>query len=217
MQVEAFTDLLVPNSEGVPSLADRQLRGLELSDFRLPAPGARALVERVEFVDCSVSPGTCQIDGGAVLREVTFEEFSCGDALHISSDVFLDRVRVIGRKKLSMIWIKAPAREPMELDYSSVEWCLDIREFYGEVSIAGPPADKILRDPDRHVVFDRSVLEGVDWTGVGVSPLSYWKILAKKYRRASPQCVASTPPEGGRNYERSMRELDVLRAQGVLL
>lgn len=217
MKPQTVQELLTPAEHGQLALVDRVFRGIEFSDFRIPVTAEAATIERVQFLDCGVSPGTCQIDGGTVLRQVTFANFRCGDALHIASDVFLDRVLVSGQKQPPMLWIKAPAREPCVLDYSSVEWCLDIRDFHGEVSIAGPPAEKILRDPLRHVLLDRATLAQLDWSSLGIDALSYWKIMAKKYRESSAQaCVVSTPSQKGRNYERSMRELMILRSNGLV-
>lgn len=217
MSDPTFQELLSPGADGIPAIANREFSNVRFSDFRLPGPAGAANLTRVKFIDCEISPATCQIDGGTTLREVSFVNFSCGDAIHVASDVFLDRVVFAGHEQPRMIWVMTPARQVVPPDYNDVEWCLDIRDYHGEVSIAGPPAAKILRDPQRHILFDNNKLADINWAGLGINALSYWKILAKKSRGSGAEtCIFSTPSPSGRNYERSMKELKILRDEGLL-
>ena len=217
MSEKILLELLEMGPGGVLSMQDREFSSETFSDFRLPGPSGSAVLERVRFHNCRVYPVAVQIDGGATLRQVLFEDFSCGDAMYVSSDVLLDRVVIRGRAKPKMICVSAPARAYELPDCRDVEWCLDIREYDGEVSIAGPPGDKILRAPGRQVLFDNAKLVDVDWETLGIHALSYWKILARKSRGSgAAAAVYSTPLASGRNYERSMRELEILRSEGIL-
>ncbi len=221
MTEKPIVDLLVPGPGGVPFLANRVFSSVSFEDFVLPNPGNRvAALSDLQFNRCSVSPGTCVIRRGARLSKVLFDCFECGDAMRVSSEVFLDRVTIRGRGAPKMLWVR-PQTEPPEpiavTDQPGVEWSLNISDYCGEVSITGLQTDKIILAPSRHVILRTDKFRSVDWQSLGIAPLSYWRLMAKKVTAdGASEGVFSLPKEPSRHFDRSMVELQILRDAGLV-
>lgn len=123
-------------------------------------PEARSLVERVTFERTTLKSKAIH---SVTCREVTVD--TCKNtALFIVNNGLFDRVVFRGDFGRWM-FRKAPEVAPkgdaaMEAKfYAGVEWALDIREArFKELTLRGVPADKVRRDPERHVVLKKDRL-----------------------------------------------------------
>lgn len=218
MPERSIMNLMKSDNLDVLLLENRVFSNVVFEDFAIcPTIGQSVTVSSVHFENCRVSPGTCMIRAKTLIKDVTFTNFRCGDAMHISSEVHLDRLRIIGKKYPRMVWVRPEnERSTVRLENTDVEFLLDISEFYGEVSITGIPTEKCIRDSSRHVVVHVDPWKSVDWKSLGISGLSYWKLMAKKAAvENSPAGIFSMPPKNSRNYEKSVHELQILRQAGI--
>jgi len=218
MEIKEISKYLSNEGDNTLVLKDKNFINEKFSDFTLPVGQEEAEVLDVILDGCSVTNGSCFILGGTTLKNVTFKDFTCGDALHISSEVCMSDVKIIGKNKPAMVWVKSQYEDLKEdTPYNNNHITLDISNYFGEVSITGIPASSVKRNPQEHIVLSVDLLEKVDWKGLGFSPLSYWKLMAKKVLSAKAKDgVFSLPPKSGKNYERSMSELDILKKEGFV-
>ncbi len=168
------------------------------------------------FTDCKVINGEGMIMNGTVLKNVSFIDFNCGNILHISSEVIFDNVKIASVSYPKTLWIR-PEREDYsdENNSSCGNLFLDIVDFRGEVSITGLPADKVKIDSDKQVVIRADLLRKIDWKKLGLNGLSYWKLMARKVDADhSFEGIFSMPPINSRDYERSVKELKILKELG---
>lgn len=219
MKDTSISEVLEADDSGGFVLRDREFTRFEFGDFSVsPALGQSIRLENLHFDHCSVSPGTCVIREGAILRDVLFSEFQCGDAMHISSSALLERVKVKGENQPQMVWLKPNIGDThVPQLYDEIEWALDISEFAGQVSITGIPTEKVRVDLNRHVIARADWLTTVDWEALGIGRLSYWRILAKKVASAGSTCgVFSLPQQSHTRYEVSMNEFQALKETGLI-
>ncbi len=218
MLIENITDEMSIDKDGSYILAGKTYNEEVFKDFTVnPLPGNIISIVNTEFNKCKVSIGTCMLMKGTVLKEVTFNDFNCGDALHISSEAILDKVKIIGPKFPKMIWIRPESQGDQRDDHNkvSVEWMLDISNFNGEVSITGLPVNKVKIDTEKQVIVGAEIFKKLDWKRLGLSSLSYWRLLAKKVEvDSSSEGIFSIPKKTDRDYERSINELKILRGLG---
>lgn len=208
------------DEDGNYFISDKKFNEEIFDDFTLnPPDGIEAKIATTDFVNCSTLNGSCRIMKGSHLIDVKFVEFDCGTTMHISSEVLLSNVKIIGKKNSGTLWIRPQTGGGGSINnaFCSQDICLDITEFYGEVSITGLPSNKIRIDPLKQVIIRADLLNDVEWTKMGLSALSYWKLMAKKVAVDDAlDGVFSMPPKSGKNYERSIRELEILRSSGYL-
>jgi hypothetical protein len=219
MSIQSLTDEMTLDVNGNALLSGKAYNSESFEDFVVnPSSGKKVLIVDTAFKDCKAPNGSAIIMKGTTLENVSFVNFDCGDALNISSEVTLKGVRVIGKKHPKMIWIRPEDKgNIIRSDCSGIYVSLDISEFDGEVSITGIHADKVKVNPTKHVVLKAELLESLNWKELGISGLSYWKLMIKKIiADKSEEGIFSLPPKSGKNYERSMRELEVLRNQGYV-
>lgn len=219
MSKSSFSEYLREGEGNLLLLENHKFIQEKFSDFILrPTGQQRVLISNIEMEECSVDDGTCVIRKGVTLRNVVIKDFSCGDALHISSEAEMENVKIIGSNKPAMVWIRRQSeneREPHSYENDCI--ALDISGYSGEVSITGIPAKFIKRNSEEHILINAGLLENVDWKELGFSPLSYWKLMAKKVAAdKATEGIFSLPPKSGRNYERSMSELAVLKREGFI-
>lgn len=180
-----------------------------------PKVGSAVAIENCSFVGCNVTNGAFTIMKGSILKNVSFVDFDCGEAMHISAEAILDNVKIVGSNTPKMVWIR-----PQDNGYSKMDECrlsLDLSGYEGEVSITGFPVDKVKINTVHQVVIKANLLKAVDWKGLGLSALSYWKMMAKKASvDGSEAGIFSLPSKTGRNYERSMNELNILRGNNFI-
>lgn len=219
MTKKSFSEYLNKGSGDLFYLENRKFTKEKFSDFTLrPTVQQRLVISDVDIEGCNVESGACVIRKGVTLKNVTIKDLSCGDALHVSSEVNMDNVKIVGNNKPAMVWVRRQSDEEVESDaYDDDHIALDISGYSGEVSITGIPAKFVKRNPEEHIVIDVRLLESVDWKGLGFSSLSYWKLMAKKVAAAkAKEGIFSLPPKSGKNYERSISELDILRREGFV-
>lgn len=218
MTGKSISDYFKREAANAVSLENKKFAKESFLDFTLrPSAGEHIKLTNVGFDNCSVE-GSCVIRDGVTLKDVTFSNFSCSGALHISAETELDNVKIIGENRPSMIWVRSQIEtdEPA-CSYVDGHITLDISKYFGEVSITGIPANTVKINPEAQVIIDVKLLDIVDWKALGFNPLSYWKLMAKKVlAEKSQHGVFSFPPESGRNYERSMSELAILREEGLV-
>ncbi|TVO71266.1 hypothetical protein [Sedimenticola selenatireducens] len=216
MTIESINSEMISEFDGNFSLVDRIFDKENFKSFIVnPKEGTSITIENCSFVGCKVIDGDFSIMKGTVLKNVTFIDFNCGNAMHISAEAVLDNVKIAGSSMPKMIWIRPQDGIPSIRNKQNN--FLDISEYDGEVSITGFPVDRVKINRNHQVVVKANLLETVDWKGLGLSTLSYWKMMAKKASIESREAgIFSMPPKSGRNYERSMKELNILRNNGYI-
>lgn len=215
-----FEDKLNAGGNGCLHLENATFNNETFEQFALrPAVGTTATLVNVQLVGCRITPGTCLIREGAILRDVLFDEFECGDAMHINAEAFLERVVIKGRRSPKRVEIKPhnDDRSGLFERYGDIDLALDLSDFYGEVSVIGVPADKVKINPDQHVRIMCDRFDNTDLKALGIGGLSYWKLIAGKVAGAGVrEGVFSLPSKKVRNYEKSMNELKKLVEAGVI-
>lgn len=200
----------VVDAEGRAVLAGRRYEG-EVFPTLLPAgPGRAWTIERTTFERCRTEGGFF-VDASATLRDVTFVDLDCGDALHVSAGATLEGVTLVGHRP-RMLWIR-PDGGPV----AALAPVLDLTRFEGEVSITGVPTGGIALDDARQVRVRRAILDEVDWAGLGLARTSYWRLMARKVQAdGSHDGVFSLPRPRTPSHERAVADRAVLAAHGHL-
>ena len=175
-------------------------------------------IHDTKFIDCRVGPGACAISKNFRLENVWFSEFECGKAMHIDSEAFLDRVTIEG-KSPSKIWVMRNDRESLKkLDYSKVEYALNISNFLGEVSIAGIPSDKIIKNESLHIIVKASWREDIKWGEIGISQTSMWKSYVRSVLSSGfDECIFSLPNSRSKYYKQTMDEMELIKSSGIIM
>lgn len=181
-----------------------------------PVGDQKYIIEDVAFIGCNVDSNTAVIRKGTTLKNVIFDNLICKEPFEISAEAVLDNVIIKGNEKPAMVWVRNQQEDRRE-DIVFPDVTLDISEYVGELSITGIPVDSVVRNSDLHIVIKSSWLDEIDWKSLGFSPLSYWKLMAKKVSAAKcTEGIFSLPPKSGKNYERSMSELELLKDNGFV-
>lgn len=169
-------------------------------------------ISGVTFIDCEVIKGTCIFQSQLSLSDIYFENFRCGDAVHISSSVKIENTVFIGGEMSSMLWLRdieeTPEAEQCNLNAPQ----LDIRNFFAEVSITDVDVSFITIDPCKHIVVDETWLKEIDWNIKGLSLTSYWRILARKVKASRSHKGVFSIPLGERR-SKLLEELNLIREQ----
>lgn len=199
------------------TIQNREFRNEIFRDFHgAGIPTAPLALENVSFVNCSFPESMIKIIGTARLRNVEFRDSLSGGKMTFSPSVLLDTVSISGSFPTSL---RASGGREFSTppDYNQVEWALDLRAFRGEVSFYGPPLDKVLCDPARHVKVRRSTTADVDWNGLGIAGRSLWKIEVRRASVCGPHGTIAMVPNSNSPEDRVARdELGRLRDAGVL-
>lgn len=209
-------DLFAEKEDGSLRLENAVFNRKRFLDFSLRGAGSKEFkLVNVSFEDCLVDPGVFSIAPGVSMEKVNFENFECGDAMHIAAEVCMNDVVIRGKNLPKMLWIKP------SICVAGGAVCfpasIDISEYRGELSVTGLDVTGIKFNPVEHVPMKLEKMMTVDWQALGISMLSYWRILAKKIRAdGATSGLFSLPPVSGKNYQKSMMELGILRSQGVL-
>jgi hypothetical protein len=170
--------------------------------------------KNTRFVRCAVSPGTCVVEGGAVLENVVFDALNCGDALRISSDASLKDVVVRGAMPNALIV------QPDAMASSQIRdgIALDIVDYLGEVSIVGFGEESVRFNKQLHVAVDGAWRDQVDWSSLGIGPFSYWRLYLKKLNAfEASKGVFSLPPRSDKHFQATIDEMRKLKAFGLNL
>lgn len=128
-------------------LEAKRFEGEHFSDFHLrPSFGQTISLKGIDFVDCVVDGGRVIIRKGVSLEKIFFSNFTCGESLLISAECRLHDVKVSGKGRPSLLWIR-----PQEDDWVAPpepvepEVMVDVADFDGELSITGIPAACVRR------------------------------------------------------------------------
>ena len=143
------------------------------------------VVSDCSFVKCTVVGRSFVVREGVVLRNVIFDSIDSYDPLTIYTTAVLDHVTIRGRSKRGGLWIKPPeeifdaSRHKELTDWVSrccedIEVMLDISGYQQTVDIYGIPVEKVVIDPERHVILRRIWSGRLDWRALGLSKLSPW-------------------------------------------
>jgi hypothetical protein len=214
-----IVEALKPDARG-KTLENQVFAKTVFSDFSLyPPVGSAFTIRNVEFQNCEVSPGTCMIGSGTILEDVTFVNFECGDAMHIASSTVMRNVKIVGKSRPRMVWIRSCENaslfpsEPVPKGTCS----FDISEYSGQVSITGMDVDSIRVNPELQVKMRLEKMNAVDWKSLGLGGLSYWRILSKKIASDdATEGVFSVPARKSRAYEEAMADLAILKSAAIL-
>lgn len=167
------------------------------------------------FENCKTERGFF-ITKSTLLKNVSFIDFDCGDALHISSETHMENLKVFGAKP-KMLWIKPETKVAAgkSKQRKNVSFIIDISGYEGAVSITGVPLNKIIFHPEKHVPLTYALHEEIDWEALQISKVSFWKLMIRKIKAdGAEEGLFSLPPKTSKNYERSMQELAILKAHG---
>ncbi|MHC2066870.1 hypothetical protein ACYFX5_05335 [Bremerella sp. T1] len=212
MQLEYDVD-----DSGNRFLSGRLFENVQFSDLEIaPRMGSPIRIEDCRFLNCSTSLGTCLIRRGTTLDSVVFSNLDCGDAIHVSSEVCLNRVVIEGKKPKSL-FIKPQDRETFKMpEVPDTDFQLDITNFSGTVDIEGLRGNMVRKDPSRHVTIQAKWRDEVDWKGMGIGGSSYWKIFVRKlaYNNAD-EGVFSLPGRSHDDFSEVMHQKELLKNAGL--
>ncbi|MFM2479657.1 hypothetical protein [Celerinatantimonas sp. MCCC 1A17872] len=203
--------------DGDMKISNKKYFDVSFDDFMLnPMDNKRMKICDVTFDKCKILSHQAYIMKGVTLNNVIFEDFNCGDILNISSEAELVNVKIIGGDSPKMIWIRPESKNITNSNYS--KHCqLDISEYSGEVSITGVSVELIKINTQEHILIRVKRFNSIDWNSLGISALSYWKIMLRKVIADNSESgIFSLPPSTGKNYHRSMNELLILKEHGYI-
>lgn len=205
------------DDDGNHFLFGRTFDKIELSHLQLAGRHGKQLrLEDCKFINCSTSPGTCMIGSGVTLRRVEFSNFDCGDAIRIDAAASLQEVVISGVKPASLVIqpdYGASFTVP-ELDDASFH--VDITDYLGEVTILGLRGDCVRKSLDRQVTVLARWKEEINWNGLGIGPLSFWRIFIKKLTSAKvSEGVFSLPDVHHKKFAQTQKEKKLLEDSGI--
>jgi len=203
---------LSPQSDGGMLLEGLDANGDSYEQFVFPASQERVTIRNCSFANCCTTIGTCQIDSGTRIENVVFENFACGDAIHIDRSVHLSNLIIRG-KKPSKVIVKPTGKEGETFsDHSPDVIALDISGYQGDVEILGLPSTAVLHNPKRHICVHGSWKErSGEWRAAGVGPLSYLGICLKKVTLGGHECgFFGLPKPRSKLYEEVATEIQIL-------
>lgn len=172
----------------------------------------------------NVSHWNCSLSGSSLERIELHNLKRIG-----SSPLFLDgcifkEVRLIGRiagLKINTFssneLANDDAAELLRECYQNVDWAIDISkaQFPGGITFEALPGDKIIRDPERHVLLRRENLERYDWRGLDYES-SAIDIAISWFHELSPfDSVVVTARDSPKYFEQDMQVLQMLRDIGL--
>jgi hypothetical protein len=163
---------LFAGEDGKYALRDKTYIGEEFGDVVIStnSPYGDYVIERVRFVDCTVSNGLFSVYGPSRLTDVAIVNLSC-DEYRFYADNLLDNVSISGGAR-SILWLQAPIDLRTTRDIEGVTLrhptspdgvCLDLSGYLGEVEILHADPRNIRINPEIHVVCERDRLETIDW------------------------------------------------------
>ncbi|WP_144055132.1 hypothetical protein [Rhodopirellula baltica] len=213
LPIKAMTQLpLIPDSDGGIVLEGLDANGESYEQFVFPASQERVTIRNCSFVNCCTTIGTCQIDFGTRIENVVFENFACGDAIHIDRSVHLSNLIIRG-KKPSKVFVKTTGNEGQAVaNHGHDAIALDISGYQGDVEVLGLPATTVLHNPERHICVHGNWNErSGEWRAAGVGPLSYLGICLKKVTLGGHECgFFGLPKRRSKLYEEVTTEIQIL-------
>ncbi len=203
---------LSPDSDGGMLLEGLNANGGSYEQFVFPASRERVTIGNCSFVDCCTTIGTCQIDSGTRIENVVFENFACGDAIHIDRSVHLSNLVIRGKKPSKVIVKPSGDEGETATDHSSDSIALDISGYQGDVEVLGLPSTAVRYNPERHICVHGNWKKRSDeWRAAGVGPLSYLGICLKKVTLGSHECgFFGLPRPRSKLYEEVKTEIQIL-------
>ena len=217
MSKKSIVEYLQNGKKGVSIVENRKFEKDHFLEFLLqPSKKEKIVISNVVFEDCVVDFDAV-IESGVLLKDVIIKNMSCGKTLHLDSSVEMHNVKIKGNQKPSMIWIRGANGSQKQKLCEEGAFALDISEYFGEVSITGLNSELVKRNCNEHILINARLANDVDWKGLGLNLLSYWRLMSRKVVSAnSDEGIFSLPPKSGRNYDKSMAELDILRKEGFI-
>lgn len=214
-----MTELIfTTDDQGNLSLTDTEYDGDVFRGITLFPSGEKTTTLRnIRFKNCKTSPGTCMIGGNTILENVVFENFNCGDAIDLYSEVTLNQVTFIGPMPPALIVQPLADNQSYTMPSGSdVEYHLDIVNFPGDVTIVGLHGNKIRKDLERHVTIKARWKEEVDWDALGIGPFSFWRLYLKRLVNFGvEEGVFSLPKPTNKRFDATMRERQTLEDLGL--
>lgn len=221
-----ITDLMPENVQGNYELIDATVEGEAFSTFSGGIIlGKRTLFRNVIIRNCQVR-GRCNIWGGAVLENVTFENIGCY-SMNFDIRTVLKGVKIVGKGKPQILRVKyidplntgekrrEGLRNTLKSRHFDADESLDVSEYEGDMEIAGFPSGQVKINPQRHVVIRSALKTEVPWNELGIPKQSTWRDMAM----SNPECVDgvfSMPDRSEPDYAQHMAELEILRSKGFV-
>ncbi|MCS7467183.1 hypothetical protein NZK35_11065 [Stieleria sp. ICT_E10.1] len=203
---------LIPDLDGGMLLEGLNANGASYEQFVFPTSRERVTIRNCSFVNCGTTIGTCQIDSGTRIENVVFENFACGDAIHIDRSVHLSNLIIRGKKPSKVIVKPTGIEGETFADHSADSIALDISGYQGDVEILGLPATSVRHNPERHFcVHGKWDERSGEWRAAGVGSLSYLGICLKKVTLGSHECgFFGLPKPRSKLYEEVKTEIQIL-------
>ena len=178
------------------------------------APRGFTVIERATLERCKVRGRTTE---RLILRESTIERVT-NETDFFARNVFFDRVKLRGKLARWVVEDEYDALSGDELElaldfYDGVEWALDIREAtLGSFELRDLPAEKILRDPERHFILRRDRLREDDrWRRMSTSLVAD---LEMSLERPAPDRVLLPVDETSPHADKQRAAYERLRREG---
>lgn len=205
------------SNNGNYEIRNRNFTGQSFTDFvAWPQIGSKILIENVKFIDCKLTEGSARIGPGVVLKNIIFQNFACGNFIQISTSASLQQLVFMGQVPNTVV-IRPEENISRLEDYKDVDFCVDIEQYNGEVSIIGLPLNKIKINSEYHIKIDSKAFDTINWSNLGISPISFWGIAIKKIKiTGSVGGVFSFPKKNTSYYKKFLNELQILNSEGIL-
>ena len=218
---------LVANNDGTYGLRDKLYQNEEFDGnfvISTNSPYGVFALERVQFVDCTITNRRISVFGASTLADVSFVNTRC-HTYSFYADNRLDNVRVAGGAE-STLWLRAPIDLQTYKDIKGVTLrhpsspdgvCLDISDYLGEVEIFHADPRNIRINPAIHVVCERERLETVDWENDPIlSQTDFDLMLLKAQVSETGFYIGSTIGKSGKIIPTFDVALNELRRRGVV-
>jgi len=218
IKYDAIKNFLV-DTGGTKILSDRIFENCIFHDFTLGASqGETVNLSNVKIINSKVFPGSCKINDSIILENIVFDEFDCGDAMHVSSGVIFNNVKISGKRFPKMLWVKQSIGQEengVTLDY---ECDLDVSSFYGDLNIVGLKLTGVERDSSRQIGIKIKLFESVNWKKLDIRRGSYWRLMANRIESSNAlEGLISLPDAKSQSYCKSMQELEVLKKYDLVI
>ena len=146
------------------------------------------------------------------LKDVIFEDFSCGDAIRIGHGARLGNVVVLGKSPRT-VRVKMSDRERR---LNSAQFAIDVSRYLGEVEMYGFDIKDFCVDKNRHVVLKKDRFADFDWREFG-SKRGYFGLGLLKIKSEQASCgVFSLPKANSKSFQEVSSQLEVLKRCGLI-
>ncbi|WP_155802570.1 hypothetical protein [Ponticaulis koreensis] len=171
----------------------------------------------VHFERCEVEAGPFWLGEGYELENVHFDKLKVWRFM-FDNRTKMRHVRASSLAKANRFEIQPGLTSEKEKDrqIDDPEFSLDVSGYQGDLQIWGVPADRVAINPEtqirlRHPTRERHLSQAIGLTEHGLWSIALDQIVGRRVRDA----VLSLPKPKDRDYADQMRDIELLRSEGI--